>query len=138
MTEQFNFDGARKAIAPYLDQGRHPLDKPAHEFHTDANGFALMLSTLIGMGEEAQRLKMQHFFPVNEDAEPGTPECRKNFLKIVMNFDALQLQLRVIDTGAAPGDGTGDTVRVAWEKVNVNFAQLDKIVYEIQRDAAAR
>lgn len=51
-------------------------------------------------------------------------QVRINFEKINQNFTLLGDGFEMVNTGSSPGDGTGDTIREAWKKVNRNFARL--------------
>jgi hypothetical protein len=79
---------------------------------------------------ELKRLKLKLFYPVNEDAEPGTIEYRKNLQRINANFEVCDRRLAMVDVGDEPGDDRGDTIRVGWIKVNENFGQIEKAMGE--------
>jgi len=53
-------------------------------------------------------------------------QVRINFEKINRNFTLLGDGFEMVNPGSTPGDGTGDTIREAWRKVNRNFAKLEE------------
>jgi Skp family chaperone for outer membrane proteins len=71
---------------------------------------------------ENNRLRLKHFQPVDERAIHGV---RDNFLRINSNFGGLNLDLKMVNLGAEPNDFCGDSLRVAWIKVNENFAVIE-------------
>ena len=75
---------------------------------------------------ENGRLKLKHFIPVNEDAQPDTDQFRKNFQRMNGNFEMCDIDLLQVNVGDEPNDCTGDTVYDAFVKINVNFATIEK------------
>jgi hypothetical protein len=75
---------------------------------------------------ENDRLKLKLFYPVDESADPFSGGLRKNFQRINANFEICVPDLSVVNVGAEPDDATGDPMRVAWVKVNENFAKIEK------------
>ena len=63
--------------------------------------------------------------------ERDGPLFRKDCLAINENFKQLSgyygIQVELIDCGLEPGDSRGDTMRVAIQKMNRNFAKLASV-----------